>query len=66
MKELQNYINTFGLRTSLKELTSRAYWEMKAQGHEVCIINDRYLEIDGKTYFFSKSKKAGRWILKEI
>lgn len=66
MTELQNYINNYGLRTSLKELVSRAYWEMKAKGHEACVINDRYIEVDGKTYYFSRSKKAGHWVLKEI
>ena len=39
---------------------------MKADGHKVCIVNDRYLELDGKTYFFSKSRKHGRWIAKEF
>ena len=39
---------------------------MKADGHKVCIVNDRYLELDGKTYLFSKSRKHGRWIAKEF
>ena len=66
MKELQNFVNGFGFGISVVELASKAYWEMKAQGHEVCIVNERYLEVDGVTYLFSKSKKAGGWIVKEI
>lgn len=66
MTELQNYIDGYGFGISVKDLCSKAYWQMKADGHKVCIVNDRYLELDGKTYFFSKSRKHGRWIAKRI
>ena len=66
MTELQNYIDNYGFGISVQNLCSKAYWQMKADGHEVCIINDRYLELDGKTYYFSKSRKHGRWIAKEF
>ena len=58
MTELQNYIDGYGFGISVKDLCSKAYWQMKADGHKVCIVNDRYLELDGKTYFFSKSRKV--------
>lgn len=64
MTELQNYIDGYGFGISVKELASKAYRHMEALGHEVCIINDRYLGVDGKTYLFSKSRKHGRWIAK--
>lgn len=64
MKELQKFVDGFGFGISVAELASKAYWEMKAQGHEVCIVNERYLEVDGVTYLFSKSKKAGGWVVK--
>ena len=60
MTELQNYIDGYGFGISVKDLCSKAYWQMKADGH------NRYLELDGKTYFFSKSRKHGRWIAKEF
>lgn len=49
MTELQNYIDGYGFGISVKELASKAYRHMEALGHEVCIINDRYLGVDGKT-----------------
>lgn len=64
MKELQNYIDGFGFGISVKELASKAYRYMAANGHKVCIVNDRYLNVDGTTYLFSKSRKNGRWIAK--
>ena len=66
MTELQNYIEGYGFGISVKELAHRTYWFMKANGHKVCIVNDRYLEVDGTTYLFSKSRKHGRWIAKEF
>lgn len=66
MKELQNYVDGFGLGITVVNLASEAYWHLKAAGHDVCIVNDRYLEVDGATYIFRKSNKAGRWIVKEF
>jgi hypothetical protein len=37
---------------------------MESKGYKGCIVNDRYLEVDGTTYLFSKSRKRGRWIAK--
>ena len=64
LTELQNYIDGYGFGIRVKELASRAYSHMAAKGHKVCIVNDRYLEVDGTTYLFSKSRKHGRWIAK--
>lgn len=64
MTELQNYIDGYGFGISVKELAHRAYRHMAGEGYDVCIVNDRYLEVDGTTYLFSKSRKNGRWIAK--
>ena len=64
MTDLQNFLDGYGFGISVKELAHRAYGQMKALGHEVCIVNVRYLEVDGTTYLFSKSRKHGRWIAK--
>ena len=64
MRELQEYINGYGFGISVKELAHRAYRHLESLGHKVCIVNDRYLEVDGTTYLFSKSRKHGGWIAK--
>lgn len=66
MTELQNFVNGYGLGISVEKLADKAYRHMELKGHEVCLINDRYLEVDGTEYLFSKSRKNGRWIVKEI
>ena len=64
MTELQNYIEGYGFGISVEKLAEKAYVHMELEGHDVCLINDRYLEVDGITYLFSKSRKHGRWIAK--
>lgn len=64
MTELQNYIEGYGFGISVKELAHKAYRHMASNGHKVCIVNDRYLDVDGTTYLFSKRRKNGRWIAK--
>ena len=66
MTELQNFVNGYGLGISVEKLADKAYRHMELKGHEVCLINDRYLEVDGTEYLFSKSRKNGCWIVKEI
>lgn len=64
MTELQNFVDGFGFGISVEKLADKAYRQMKLLGRDVCIVNDRYLEVDGTTYLFSKSRKHGRWIVK--
>ena len=66
MKELQTYIEGFGFGISVKELASKAYRHLRSMGHNTCIVNDRYIEVDGSTYYLSKSRKHNRWIAKEF
>ena len=64
--DLQDFLNTFGFGISVQELAQRAYRKMDSQRHKACIVNSRYLEVDGTTFLLSKSKKQGGWIAKEI
>lgn len=66
MKELQNFVGNFGLGISKEKLASKAYGEMERAGHDVCILNGRYLIVDGVNYQFIKSQKAGSWIVKSF
>lgn len=66
MEALQNYVDQFGFGISKNELAGKAYWAMKVEGHDVCMVNEKYLEVDGVTYQFIKSKAQGRWIVKSF
>ena len=64
MTELQNFIDGYGFGISVEKLAEKAYRYMESKGYQVCMVNERYLEVDGTTYLFSKSRKNGRWIAK--
>lgn len=66
MKELQRFVDGYGFGISVQKLADKAYRQMQAEGHQVCMVNERYLEVDGVTYCFSKSRKNGGWIVKEF
>ena len=66
MEELQRFVDGFGLGISVEKLASKAYNEMSKMGHEVWIVNDRYLAVDGHEYQFIQSRKNNRWIVKEF
>ena len=66
MKDLQDFVNDFGFGISVQKLAEKAYRQMALIGHDVCILNDRYLIMDGATYMFSKSRKQGGWIVKAV
>ena len=64
MKELQKFVEKFGLGISVEALAVNAYHHMRALGHMACIWNDRYLEVDGQKFQFIKSRANGCWKVK--
>lgn len=69
MKELlQKEADKYGFGISKKGLVSKVYWAAKADdiNLDICIVNDRYLKINGIYYQFIKSHKENRWIVKEF
>ena len=64
MKALQNFVDQFGLGISKEKLVNKAYYAMEALGYNVCILNEKYLVINGINYQFIKSRKEARWIVK--
>ena len=66
MRELQDFVNGYGLGISKEKLIVKAYRQLSADGHDCYILNDRYIGIDGKEYQLIKSRKEDRWIAKEF
>ena len=64
MKDLQNFVNQFGTGISVKKLVDKAYLAMEAAGHDVCLLNERYIIVDGVEYRFAK--RNGSWVVKEF
>lgn len=66
IESITNKVTQFGIGMNVKELASKMYWQMKAEGHDVCIINERYLECDGQSFQFIKSRVNGCWKVKTL
>ena len=64
MKDLQKCLEGWGLGISVEKLVDKVYWIMAAHGHDVCMLNERYLIVDGQAYRFIKSRKNNCWIAK--
>ena len=61
LKKIQNMVNCYGFGLSTKDIASEIYWQLEAQGFDPCIVNERYIEIDGVTYQFRKARTKGHW-----
>lgn len=64
IEKIQNFINNWGLGLAVKDLTTKVYRHMEAEGHQCYILNDRYISVDDVEYRFIKNRKEGRWIVK--
>lgn len=65
-ENLQRIADEFGLGANTKNIANEAYWRMIALGYKVYMINERYLEVEGDEYRFSKNSKEGKWMVKPI
>ena len=61
MNKLQEMVNKYGFGLAVRDLASDIYWELRAEGLKPCIVNERYIEIDGMTYQFRKTRAKGHW-----
>lgn len=66
LNTIQNITNNFGFGISVNELTSKVYFNLVAMGFKPCIVNDRYIEVDGITYQLRKTRSKGCWTVVEI
>lgn len=64
MFELQNFVNQFGFGISKNELCEKACSAMTAQGFDACVLNEKYLEVNGVNYQFTKNRKTNSWVVK--
>lgn len=64
--KIQAIVNNYGFGISVKELASKVYFQLVADGEHPYIVNDRYIGFDGVTYQLRKTKSKGTWTVKEI
>lgn len=64
--KLQEMISSYGFGISLRALVSEIYHKLVAEGEHPCIVNERYLKVNGITYQLLKTRSKGHWTVKEI
>lgn len=66
---LESFTNSYGIGISVEKLVKKVYSFLaiiRGSDDGICIINDRYLEVDGTVYQFIKSRKTLSWKVKVI
>ncbi|MGN1025511.1 MAG: hypothetical protein ACI4P4_03795 [Faecousia sp.] len=66
MNKLQQMVSGYGLGITVERLASDIYWQLVAEGEKPCIVNSRYIEIDGVTYQFRRTRSKGCWTVVEF
>lgn len=64
--KIQAIVNYYGFGISVKELAASVYRILSRIGEDACIVNDRYIMVDGITYQLCKTRSKGHWTVKEI
>lgn len=60
---LQRFVDKYDFHITVQKLVKEACVFMALHEYRVRIIKKRYLEVEGTTYYFSKSKKHGKWLV---
>lgn len=63
MENLQELTNKYSLEISKEKLITELYYELQID-HQVALLNEKYLIVDGVIYSFRKNNKQGKWIVK--
>ena len=59
LKEIEIFLSNFGVSYDSVELANKAYNYFASKGHDVGLLNGKYLRIDGVDYNFRR--KSGKW-----
>lgn len=65
MEKVQGFISKWGLGMSKETMAGKVY-DFMGKDHDVCLLNGKYIIIDGNEFQFIKSRKDDCWYVKEI
>jgi len=65
-EKIQAIVNNFGLGISVQNLADEVYGKLALAGENPCIVNERYIEVNGEMFKFAKSKAKSQWIVKQF
>ena len=56
--KIQNIANETQYNSNKEKFVSALYWNLVAAGLKPCIVNDKYIELDGVDYQFIKNRRS--------
>jgi len=65
-ERIQNEANKYGFGIKVEKLVINIYREFAAQGVHICLLNERYLLAEGRSFRLLKTRKQGHWTVKEF
>lgn len=65
-ERIQNEADKYGFGISVEKLVVDIYRQLEAQGADICLLNDRYLIAEGRSFQLLKTRKQGRWTVREF
>ena len=63
---LQQHLEPHHIREKVERVVKRVYWSLRDAGYNTCILNDRYLVVDGKSYQLRRNRQINSWTAKEF
>lgn len=65
-EKIQRQADKYSLGMRVEQLAVQIYWNLRAEGIDVCLLNERYLTAEGRDFQLLKTKKKGHWTVKEF
>jgi len=65
LEKIQNEADKYGFAIKVDQLAVQIYRNLRAEGINVCLLNERYLTAEGRDFQLLKTRKKGRWTVKE-
>lgn len=62
--KIKNITDRYGLNIKVEELVSRVYRELRSQGENIYILNDKYLLFEGQEFSLRRNRKDNEWKVK--
>lgn len=61
---IQNFVDGFGTGCSKENMVSKVHRYLISKNIDNCILNDKYIEIDGTVIELIRKRSIGVWIVK--
>lgn len=65
-KVIEHIMQNYGFGMSVKEAIYCVYRELRVNGYDVCIVNDRYIEVEDQSFQLLKTRSKGHWTVREF